>query len=279
MNISSCLIAAHRGARSLSPENTLSAARKAYALGADLWELDVSLSRDGIPVVIHDDTLGRTSNVEEVFPERAIHPVYTFSLAELRRLDFGSWFNLIDPFGQIAAGAVSEQDQASFIGLSIPTLYEALQLTRTLNWYVNVEIKDMTGSTGDSEIVGKVLDEIESLGMQDRVLISSFNHEYLRQCRRLAPNVKLGALIEGNTAVDPVEIVRQAGADAFHPGADWLDENQIEICHKAGIPVNIWTVNQTVDMQRWIAAGANALFTDFPQWMTPLVNNARKAAA
>ena len=98
---------AHRGNRSLAPENTLAAARKGLAAGADMWELDVAMSADGIPYLIHDDTLERTSNVAEIFPERGPWPTHAFTLAELRQLDFGTWFNATDPFGQIDAGHVT----------------------------------------------------------------------------------------------------------------------------------------------------------------------------
>ncbi len=273
MNVNpwTCLVAAHRGARSLAPENTLAAARKAYDLGADLWELDVTLTRDGVPVVIHDDTLERTTNVSEIFPERTLHPVHTFSLAELQHLDFGSWFNRVDPYGQIASGAVSEHEQASFVGLSIPTLAEALQLTRSLNWRVNVEIKDMTGAVGDGMIVEAILQVVAQTEMAGRVLVSSFNHDYLRRCRRLAPQLLLGALVEGGETGDPLTVVRTAQADAYHPGAAWLREEELQACLQAGVSVNIWTVNEVADMLRWITAGAAALFTDFPQRMVPLV--------
>ena len=90
---------AHRGARSIAPENTLAAALKALQSGADLWELDVVMTADGEPVVIHDKDLSRTSNVESVFPSRRPWLVHEFSLEEIRRLDFGSWFKAMDPFG------------------------------------------------------------------------------------------------------------------------------------------------------------------------------------
>jgi len=90
---------AHRGARSLAPENTISAARKALEVGADGWELDVQMSRDKKMVVIHDESLVRTSNVKEIFPHREPWLVRDFTLKELQELDFGSWFNETDPFG------------------------------------------------------------------------------------------------------------------------------------------------------------------------------------
>ena len=95
---------AHRGARSLAPENTLAAAQKGLDTGADMWELDVGMTADGALFLIHDDTLERTSNAAQVFPQRAPWRVHEFTFDEIRQLDFGSWFVEQDPFGQIAAG-------------------------------------------------------------------------------------------------------------------------------------------------------------------------------
>ncbi len=164
---------AHRGARSLAPENTLAAARKGLEIGADLWELDVAVTADGELVVIHDDTLERTSNAAQVYPDRRPWLVNTFSLAELRKLDFGSWFNQTDPFKQIAAGAVTQEMQQRYVGEPIPTLREALVFTRDNHWRVNVEIKDATSTPGDQAVAEKVVALIEELGMVNQVLISS----------------------------------------------------------------------------------------------------------
>ena len=100
-------IIAHGGARSVAPENTLAAARKAHALGADLWETDAAISADGQVVLMHDDAMMRTTDVAEKFPDRVPAPFSTYTLAEIRTLDAGSWFERDDPFGQVAAGAVT----------------------------------------------------------------------------------------------------------------------------------------------------------------------------
>ena len=102
---------AHRGARSLAPENTLAAARKALEIGADLWELDVAMTSDGVPFIVHDDTLARTSNVKQLFPERQPFTNHLFSWDDVQKLDFGSWFVATDPFKQIAAGKVTQAEQ------------------------------------------------------------------------------------------------------------------------------------------------------------------------
>ncbi len=116
---------AHRGARSLAPENTLAAARKALEVGADLWELDVAMTADGELFVVHDDTLARTSNVEELFPDRKPWSNSLFTLAEIKRLDFGAWFVEQDPFKQISAGQVSAAELASYRGEKAPTEHRA----------------------------------------------------------------------------------------------------------------------------------------------------------
>ena len=122
--------------------------------------------------------------------------MHTFTLAELRKLDFGSWFNQKDPFKQIAAGAVTAEMQQSYVGEPIPTLREALVFTRDNHWRVNVEIKDATGTPGDKDVVEKVVALIEELGMVDRVLISSFNHSYLRRVKKADAGLATAALVE-----------------------------------------------------------------------------------
>ncbi|HEX32441.1 MAG TPA: glycerophosphodiester phosphodiesterase, partial [Candidatus Acetothermia bacterium] len=107
---------AHAGARSLAPENTIAAARKAQLVGADMWELDVAVTSDGELILFHDDSLARTTNAVEAFPTRAPWTFTTFSLEEIRTLDAGSWFAKTDPFGEIAAGKVSKAELESYHG-------------------------------------------------------------------------------------------------------------------------------------------------------------------
>ena len=204
---------AHRGARSLAPENTLAAARAALSTGADMWELDVAVSADGELVILHDDTLERTSNATDIFPTAA-RAVHTFTLAELRRMDFGSWFNQKDPFGQIEEGAVTREMQAVYVAEPIPTLREALVFTRDNAWRVNVEIKDAGGTPADSDVVEKVVALITELGMPEQVIISSFNHSYLARARAANPAIQTAVLVEVPVA-DPVTLLRGLGAQGL----------------------------------------------------------------
>ncbi len=262
---------AHRGARSLAPENTILAARRAVAVGADLWELDVAMTADGELVVLHDDTLERTSNAGQVFPDRAPWPVHTFTLDELRKLDFGAWFLEKDPFGQIAERAISAGEQERFVNVPIPTLSEALEFTREYKWKVNVELKDLTGTPGDAQVVETVVALIDRLGMAADVMISSFNHDYIIRSKAANPQIITAALIE-EAVSDPLELLRRTGAAALNPSLELAESGLVRAVRDAGFDVYVWTVNQENDMRAMLDAGVSGLFTDFPQRMHRILN-------
>jgi glycerophosphoryl diester phosphodiesterase len=265
---------AHRGARSLAPENTLQAALLGLQAGADMWELDVTLTAGGELVVIHDDTLERTSDARQVYPDRSPWAVGSFTLSELRQLDFGSWYVEKDPFRQIQSGAVSADQAAGYRGARIPTLEEAVAFTRDHDWRVNIEIKDATGTPADPLIVAAVLRQVAELGMGERVIISSFNHDYLRQVRDADPTIATAALVAGPHP-DPLGLLRELGAVAYNPSLKTLDMDQLAAVRAAGYGVNVWTVNDPADMRRLIEAGATGIFTDFPQVLAGVLDEYR----
>jgi glycerophosphoryl diester phosphodiesterase len=271
-NTTPILNIAHRGARSLAPENTLAAARKALEIGADMWELDVALSADGEIVVLHDDTLERTSNVAEIFPGRAPWRIHEFTLEEIRRLDFGSWFVQKDPFGQIAAGQVTPAELQSYTGEPAPTLRQALEITRQNNWSVNVEIKDVSRTPGDAIIVEKVAGLVKEMEMTNRVIISSFNHTYLQQSKQVAPEISTAALVSWPNFA-PAHLLRRLGAQSYHPDANLILPGSIRRLRNAGFGVNIWTVNDQAVMRRLIKAGASGIITDFPQLLKKVLKD------
>ncbi|HVO82849.1 MAG TPA: glycerophosphodiester phosphodiesterase family protein [Syntrophobacteria bacterium] len=265
------LLIAHRGARSLAPENTLAAASKALDLGADMWELDVGMTADGELLVIHDSTLTRTSNAKEIFPRRRPWSLHEFTLEEIRKLDFGTWFAQEDPFGQIAAGAVSPAEIESYRGEPAPTLRQALRFTRHRDWRVNAEIKDLRGTPGDPQVAAKVVALIEELDMVDRVLVSSFNHRYLKEVRERNPGIVTGALVSKPQS-DPELLLHELGTQAYHPSVSAIRRSEIAPLRKEGFQVNVWTVNEPKVMKSLIKAGASGIFTDFPQLLRPLVS-------
>lgn len=265
------LIIAHRGARSLAPENTIAAARKALELGVDMWELDVGMTADGELLVIHDSTLTRTSNAKEIFPNRRPWSLHEFTFDETKRLDFGAWFIDKDPFDQIAAGAVSPTEAERYRGEGVPTLRQALGFTRDRNWRVNAEIKDLRGTAGDPQVVAKVVALLEEMEMVDRVLVSSFNHRYLKEVRERNARIVTGALVSRPQSA-PESLLHELGAQAYHPSVSAIRRSEIVQLRKEGFQVNVWTVNEPKVMKSLVKAGASGIFTDFPQLLRPLVS-------
>ena len=255
---------AHRGARSLAPENTLAAARKGLEVGADMWELDIRMTADGELIVLHDSTLERTSNVRDVFPDRKPWPVHEFRLDEIRLLDFGSWFSTQDPFGQIAAGVITESDLADYAGEPVPTLREALAFTLEHDWHVNLELKDLSENPGHSHIVDKVVSLLQELDLVDQVLISSFHQDYLARIRKIDHKFAT-ALLVSKSNPHPADLLRQLGARAYHPRKTAVPSKDIALLVRLGFAVHVWNVNDQKTMRRLIKAGVSGIFTDFPQ--------------
>ncbi len=257
------LVIAHRGFRGIAPENTLPAAQKGYDIGADYWELDVAASSDGVLFVMHDDSFARTTDCEELFPDRKPWTVYDFAFADIRKLDAGSWYAAADPFKQIALGKLDPKDTLAFRGIKVPSLEEALELTKKNGWKVNVEIKDATGRTADSWIVEKTAKMVQDMGMASSVIVSSFNHSYLRRMKKAAPEIAVAALIDRPIA-DPVSLLRELGAVALNPNWKYLDELTVQKVRAAGFDVLAWTVNETWDMEKLVSWGVTGIITDFP---------------
>ena len=115
-------VIAHRGARSIAPENTLAAVKKAFETGADLWETDVNITGDGQLVLFHDKHLLRCTNAVSRFPSRPSYLLRDFSLEEILSLDAGSYFVDTDPFAQISKGSVTKETADSFKNEGVPTL-------------------------------------------------------------------------------------------------------------------------------------------------------------
>jgi glycerophosphoryl diester phosphodiesterase len=262
---------AHRGARSLAPENTLAAARKALETGADMWELDVAMTRDGELIVLHDATLDRTSNAKDILPRRRPWRVREFTLEEVRSLDFGTWFVEQDPFGQIGSGAVSHEEVQSYAGEPAPLLREALAFTREYDWAVNVEIKDLGGAPGDAHIVERVVALVEEMGMLNHVHVSSFNMDYLRRVKSWNPDVSVGVL-RSRKHGNPGILLTKLGARLYHPRIGIVGIHDIQRFRDEGIDVLVWVVNDEETMRELIAARVSGIFTDFPQTLARVLS-------
>jgi glycerophosphoryl diester phosphodiesterase len=276
---------AHRGARAFAPENTLPAFAKAQTFGCDMIELDVHLSKDNEIVVHHDDNLIRCTDVKDKFPGQPSYFISDFYYEELTQLDAGSWFakelNLPAQDRQGYLQSLTPEEFAQHLGaedlayyvsgaVKIPSLRQALELARSLGLKVNVELKMLPRMyTG---LTDAVLDLVEDMTMAADVLISSFDHEQLRQVRQRSPNIATAILTNERLAL-PGDYLERIGADAFHPGTEplglhsitrILDTEPISTLRKLGKQVNVWTCNDKDSMRRLIAGGVTGLISDYP---------------
>ena len=258
------LIVAHRGARSLAPENTLAAARLGLAAGARMWDIDTRLTSDGVPVLIHDSDLLRISNARDRFPGRSPWQVDQFSLKELKELDFGSWFQKSDPFGQITAGRISECQVEKYRGEPVVTLEEAIRFTVENDWLINIEIKDLARRPADVCVVERVVSLIRSADAVERVLISSFNYSYLAQVRKLDRQIKTGVLTS-TVHPDPVALLSELDAFTYNPSFRAFSPIQARRLRRKGFGVLVWVINNAFVGRGCLAMGANGIFTDFPR--------------
>jgi len=263
------LVIAHRGARSVAPENTLAAARRAWHLGADGWEFDVQATKDGELVLMHDETLVRTTDAREAFPSRAPWQVGGFALDEVRRLDAGAWFVAEDPFGTLASGEALPEKAAQFRGERVPTLEEALLHTRELGLLANIELKgtplSLLADGAKEGVVEKVATLVRELGMEERVIVSSFDHTLIRHLKRIAPGVA-GALLVMSLPANPLRYLREMGADALNPRASAFDSEMARGLRGAGYGVYVWTVNEPDELTRFAREPDVAgIITDWPQ--------------
>ncbi|WP_321393947.1 glycerophosphodiester phosphodiesterase family protein [uncultured Desulfuromusa sp.] len=260
-------VCAHRGARSIAPENTRLAFEKAYFSGAHLYETDVQATADGELILFHDHTLERTTDIsmQSAFSERSPWPLAEFTYAELQSLDAGSWFIGSDPFGTIASGDVPKEHFRSIRGQRIPLLRDALIDCRHYDFPLNLEIKDQTGTAADTTIVSQVIELIKQTQTELLVLISSFNHAYLRQVKEQDATIATAALVEGAHPESLLSYLRDLDVDAYHPDQLITDTALVQQLTKNGMKVNLWTVNDLERANSFTAAGATFICTDWPQ--------------
>lgn len=259
------MISAHRGNRCVCPENTLCSFEASLGC-CDYIETDIQMSRDGVTVVCHDPELGRTCNLAD----KGIR-IDSLSLSELRRLDFGSWFLEADPFDGIKNGLINPKDLASMMPQTIMTLAELLAWSIRVNMPLNIEIKDQQGCRFDTDIVDAVLAEISRADCKSMLIISSFNHGYLKDIANKMPDIALGALQENENPSDPVRYLRDLGACAYHPDEAITTPDMIAQLKAAGIAVNVFTVNDPKQQQALLAQGVTSLITDFPELAGTLI--------
>jgi glycerophosphoryl diester phosphodiesterase len=236
------LVVAHRGASAAAPENTVPAFEAAARAGADVVELDVRLSRDGVPVVCHDPDVSATTD--------GGGQVHTLSVAELKRLDAG------------AGGPRAE----------IPTLEEALEAIGRAGLGVDLEIKNIPGEPAfdspDEGVLKATLKALDRVGFTRPVLVSSFNWITIEACRRVAPDLATGFLTVA--AVDPraaLDYARQNGHRFVLPHVAAVVEAGrplVREAHREGLRVGTWTVDDEASLERLFGWDVDAVASNDP---------------
>jgi glycerophosphoryl diester phosphodiesterase len=188
-----------------------------------------------------------------------------YTLAELKTLDAGSWFEKADPFSTIQSGDVSKAALAEFKTQKIPTLEQGLVLTKQLNWQINLELKDHGTDPAVFYTVDQALSAIDKSGIcPQQVVISSFNHDWLDRVRQLRTDICVQALV-GDSAADMAAF--EPGAfSVYNLNADLVDPAFVTGLVHQGFEVNLFTLNDPAAADRFIRAGAHGIITDFPQW-------------
>jgi glycerophosphoryl diester phosphodiesterase len=220
---------AHRGASRHAPENTLAAFRMALEQGIPAVECDVRPTQDGHVVVIHDSTVDRTTD--------GLGVVSAMRLEALRRLDAGRWF------------------AAEFAGERIPLLEEVLELVRG-RALIQIEIKnDPTPYDG---IESQVIDAVRRRGVENQVLVMSFDHQSVLTVRSLSSEIATGILYAARL-VDAPAAARAAGADALCLDWAYIDREVVAQAHAAGLGICVWTVDDEPIFRRCQEFGADAV--------------------
>ena len=255
------LVIAHRGGRSLGPESTLYTFRKAVKLGVDVLEMDIHSTKDEQLIILHDDTVSRTTN--------ATGRIGNYTLAELKELD--------------AAYHWSPDNGQTFPlrnkGVKVPTLAEVFNEFPETK--MNLEIKDSRSS-----LIRSLCRLIREYQMTQNVMVASFDADSLKEFRSLCPLVATSAGTSEAILFYGLQKVYLEGA--FWPNAQALqvpetirdlrvvDRRFIEAAHGRNLRVQVWTENDVDDMQRLLSLGVDGIMTDYPQRLLDLIKKAEK---
>ncbi len=230
-------VVAHRGFSSVAPENTMLSFVKAIQARVDMIELDVRMTADRDLVVIHDETVDRTTTGSGRVGE--------LTVAQIKELTIR---NPYDP--------LSEE--------KIPTFAEVLAyFQKAPHIQLNVELK--IDQMGDRGMEALVVQQATRFGFNHRVIYSSFHHQTLKRIKQLNPKASIAVLYdEKGLPEKPWEDLLEMGADAIHPHYTTINHDWIEICHQHHIRVRPYTVNHIADMKQLLELGVHGIITDYP---------------
>ena len=230
-------VTAHRGHSRAAPENTMSAVREAIKSNADYAEVDVLLTADGVPVLLHDSDLKRVAR-----DERKISDI---SIDEVQKLDVGSWFG------------------SEFVGERVPTLEEVMKLSKG-QIKLNIELK-VYGP--DSLLIPEVARLIRDLEFESECIVTTFDYDSLLEAKQLNPRLKTG-LIVAHALGD----VSKLDVDLFSVRANWLSDHVLRHAQRRGKEVHVWTVNNPAEMLSFMKRGVDNIITDDPDLLISVRN-------
>ncbi|MCU1266881.1 MAG: Glycerophosphoryl diester phosphodiesterase [Acidobacteria bacterium] len=249
------LIIGHRGSSAVAPENTLAAFSRSIIDGADGFEFDVRLARDGVPVVIHDATLNRTGLRSGAVAELAS--------AELHTIEVGSSFN--QRFPTLA--------KPEFAKETVPTLRDVFDLVHGSAQILYLEMK---GDEAQAHpLAAAVVELIQDYGNVDRIIVESFDLGAISEVKRLAPGIRTAALFEprpGHPAslfrkMRTVDLALAAGANQIALHRTLAPRRVVDKARLAHLPVVVWTVDNPIWIARALSMGVTALITNDPGTM------------
>ena len=234
---------AHRGFSGAYPENTMLAFRKAIEAGADGIELDIHESSDGQLVIVHDESLKRTTGVDAL--------VSDLPLKDLVRIK-----------------ASKTKDDA--FEATLPSFEEFCDFMKNNGSFVtNVEIK--TNNTWYQDIERKAVDMVRAFGLEKRIIFSSFNWISVMRAKQLAPEIECGFLYEDQKHNHLAAQALDAGIQYLHPDFRLLDDETVEECRQSGIGLNVWTVNTEERMRQLMVWDVNCVISNYPDMCLKLL--------
>ncbi len=252
------MLVAHRGGAARAPENTLAAFKNGLALGADYLEMDVHLSKDGVPVVIHDPKIDRTTD--------GVGRVSDYTVAQLQEFNAAAKF----------PGGWAERQV-------IPTFAQVLDLAKDSAVHLEVEIKWDADNHPYPGIEQKVLDELATRGMLDRVKIMAFEFDALKRIRAINSRVPIIALLylgyflqrDVNQPVAVIDDMVNLGVDGIGINKDLVTPALVQEAHRRDLLVGVWTVDAEAEMERIAAMGVDSITSNRPDALKSVVGGGR----
>ncbi|MBI5473052.1 MAG: glycerophosphodiester phosphodiesterase [Ignavibacteriae bacterium] len=246
------MIVAHRGSSGKAPENTLAAFRQAIDDGADMIELDVRMTRDFELVVFHDRSVHRITGRRG--------RIWELTLAELRRLDAGSWFG------------------KKFSGERIPTLRQVIEMLPA-NVSLNIEVKTDGDRRKGHALEESLLLVLHERNFLSRAIVSSFNHTFLLRLHHVHPEVRTAVLHfpVRNITRKPSAIVKRLGAMAFTCSVAQLRTRLVDDIHSHHLTLGCYGVNTRRQLEKAMRFGVDVVITDWPAEVRKWAEHARRA--